>query len=263
MIINPKYNNLKNLEAKIKQYEEEYNKHKIIFLLMRLNNLNNKYGAADFVDVGRALITLKDKGHEIAVIQQLEAQLEFTLGDAFRVPELSLFRVILPLGRRFSVEQRATISESAHQIAKANAQAQLVPGGGSLYRVQVKLDFEFKVNMRTEAMARTTLMSAERQLISLLGGAPFGIMAAAIAVNPASNAVQWSDEHSIYIQGDQMVRNLIDQLSTGQGIRGATRGASADVIKKVRMLKNCPPVVTKIKQERAARESNRKRNFYQ
>ena len=213
--------------------------------------VRNSRGAADFTEVGRALITLKESGHESVVAKTLRSELNFTLGDALDLPSLDQFQFVFPLGRRFSGTKREEIAQTALQLAEARAKTMLVPDGGPLFRVQIQMIFDFKDKMRTEAMKRTNQAQAERQLMSLLGGTPFGIMAVALAVAPASNAVQWSDEHSIYVQGDNMMRNLITRLSSDGGVKGADRGASADVIKRVRMVKKFSPTITPIRQKQA------------
>jgi hypothetical protein len=214
--------------------------------------VRNIRGAVDFAELGRGLITLKNKEHESFVIQHLASSaLDFTLGDALGVPALDQFRFVFPIVRRFSGKHRAELAQTYLHAAEERAKAFLMPGAGAMMRVQAQLHFDYKDGMRYKAFNGTSRKPAEEELKSLLGGAPLGILTVAMSQCPDSLKVQWNDEISIYVQGTDLTNSLIDRLRAG--IRAPSRGASTTtLIKLVKLEKNSQPSTTTITQRPAA-----------
>jgi len=214
--------------------------------------VRNIRGAVDFVEVGRGLVTLKEKAHEGFVVQHLNMSLDFTLGAALGVPALDQIRAVFPIVRRFSGKLRDELAQTGLQAAEEKARAFLIDGGGAMMRVQAQLVYDFRDGMRTQALKGTSRRHAERELKALLGDAPLGILAVAMTKCPDSNTVQWRDELNIYVQGPDLAQNLIARL--GSGVKGAVRGASPeDVIKAVRLDKKTSPTVTTINRKQVSR----------
>ena len=214
--------------------------------------VRNIRGAVDFAELGRGLITLKNKEHESFVIQYLASSaLDFTLGDALGVPALDQFRFVFPIVRRFSGKHRAELAQTYLHVAEERAKAFLMQGAGAMMRVQAQLHFDYKEGMRYKAFNGTSRKPAEEELKSLLGDAPLGILTVAMSQCPDSLKVQWNDEISIYVQGTDLTHSLIDRLRAG--IRAPSRGASTtSLIKFVKLEKNTHPSTTTITQRSAA-----------
>jgi hypothetical protein len=224
------------------------------------NQMRNSRSAADFAEVGRGLVTLKEKEHEGIVVQHLDSQLDFTLGEALDVPALDQIRAVFPVTRRFSGKLRAELAQTAQLTAEEKAKKSLIPGGGAMVRVQVQVNYDFRDGKRTEALKKTPVRKAEREIKALLGDAPRGILAVAMTVCPDSLTVQWRDELSIYVQGPDLAQTLITRLRTG--IRRAERGADpTDVIKSMRMVNTALPTVMTITQKQAARPDSAARTL--
>jgi hypothetical protein len=206
--------------------------------------------AVDFVEAARGLVTLKNKAHEAFVVRHLKMALDFTLGDALDVPALDQLRAVFPIVRRFSGKLRDELTQTALKTAEENARTFLIPGGGAMMRVQAQLHYDYRDGMITQALRETSRRYAERELKELLGGAPVGILAVSMTKDPDSNKVQWRDEVNIYVQGPDMMQNLITRLRSGIKRLG-TRASPQDVIKAVRLEKKTSPTVTTITQKQA------------
>jgi hypothetical protein len=212
----------------------------------------NSPGAVDFTDLAKGLVILKEKEHASQVIEHLDSKLELSLGAALGVPGLDQIQCVFPLARRFSGRHREELAQGALEEAETRAQALLIQGGGQLLRVQTKLFCDFREGMRTEALRRTTPMAAEQELKPFLGDEARGILAVATEVDPETNTVQWRGEVSIYVQGDDLARNLVTRLQ--EGIRRKGRGTSpSDMLKSVRVDRKHPPAITAVRRKQAER----------